>query len=172
MKALNVGTLNIRICNGTLCEKSIHSNNSSYQLQILAITETHVKREEAVYDAKIDGKAYKSFERGVTGNNSFTGVGSSIDAYLYSQLKRVNDRICVVKAYTNQTRKCKLIAIVSYVLKVQVSVKPFYVREDFYQETTCKRKTNRSVLLFYWETLRKDWVLPTKKIWRDTGKDT
>lgn len=35
--------------------KSIYSNNSSHQLEILEITETHVNGKEAVYDAKIDG---------------------------------------------------------------------------------------------------------------------
>ena len=115
--------------------KSIYSNNSSHQLEILEITETHVKGKEAVYDAKIDGQTYKSFEGGVTGNNSYTGVASSINANLQPQFTRVNnrnDRIFVVKACTSQ--KYKLIVIVAYVPTMLVSVKLFHAEEDFYQE--------------------------------------
>lgn len=48
---------------------------------------TPVKGQEAVYDVKIDGKAYKSFEEGFTGNNGLTEVGFIIDTNLKPNFK-------------------------------------------------------------------------------------
>ena len=101
--------------------------------------------------SKIVGRAYKSFKGGVTGNSSFTGVGSNIETNLQPQFTRVNDRICAVKAYIIQKRKYKLIVVVAYVPTVLESVMLdfFFYQRIWYDNQYLKRKMQNNHKFLY-----------------------
>ena len=85
VKLLNVGTLNVQGCKDKATQKFIFEDTIRYDLQVLGLTETHVK-EETTKSIKIQHgcktRSYKAYFSGITGNNAFSGTGIIVEESL------------------------------------------------------------------------------------------
>ena len=74
MKSLNVGTLNVQGYQDTHKQRNIYQDALAYNLQILALTETHVKKEESRRITTKNGRSKKTYilyHGGLKGENPY-----------------------------------------------------------------------------------------------------
>ena len=97
---LNIGTLNVRGLNAGDNRRNIFEDLIKYDLDILSITETHIKEEEYLEDFK---NKYTLFSTNKV-NDSHHGVGFLIKTELDPTFSKITERICFADMKTrNQT---------------------------------------------------------------------
>ena len=114
-KYLNIGTLNVRGSRDEVKMETIAKDAANYNLQILGITETHVKEEsntKIAVKSEQNIRTYNYYNGGIVEGNTYAGVGVLIDADLESKVNRVTDRICTCEVTLEE--KKKITVVVAY----------------------------------------------------------
>ena len=96
MTALNIGTLNVQGCREEHDQQNIFEDASKYNLQVLAITETHTTEEgsrKVTVESEGKRKTYNVYHSGIQSDNVYAGVGFVIDDSLKPDFCRISDRI-------------------------------------------------------------------------------
>ena len=130
MKIINIGTLNTQGCQDILKLPSIAKDAERYNVQILALTETHLVNQE-IEVIKVEKKRYNVYHNGIEGKNIYSGVGILIEEDIPAVFRRISDRICVAEIYLKET--INLYVIVAYAPTLDVSERNPEVREEFYR---------------------------------------
>ena len=100
-KQLNIGALNVRGLIGADHEEKLMEDATFYNLDIIALSETHIKREVSQQKLKYTNNIDSSTTNYVlyscnTENNSYHGVGILIKADIQHKFKRITERVCTV----------------------------------------------------------------------------
>ena len=136
MQILNIGTLNTQGCQGKTKILSIARDTEKYNVEILGLTETHVKNQH-LEEVKGIKKVYNLYHNGIKGTNKYSGVGLLINKDINATFQRITDRICVAEIdLEGDSTKKKLFIIVAYAPTLGVSEKNPNVREEFYRTLT------------------------------------
>ena len=151
VKLSNVGTLNVQGCKDKATQKFIFEDTIRYDLQVLGLTETHVK-EDTTKSIKIQhgGKtrSYKAYFSGITGNNELSGTGITVEESLKPSFKRISDKISLATIKLNNYHHLSIVT--AYVPTLDKSEKDPQFREEFYNEldkVTCQHKKDKHLLL-------------------------
>ena len=151
VKLLNVGTLNVQGCKDKATQKFIFEDTIRYDLQVLGLTETHVK-EETTKSIKIQhgGKtrSYKAYFSGITGNNAFSETGIIVEESFKPTFKRISDRISLATIKLNNDHHLNIVT--AYAPTLDKSEKGPQIRQEFYNEldkVTCQHKEDKHLLL-------------------------
>ena len=134
---LNIGTLNVRGCNDQLKKSTLIEDCVKYQLDVLAITETHTTGSEEL-DRNRKYTIYTVNEE----NNHHHGVGFVIKTSLNPTFKKISNRIC--KATIKQDDR-KIHFIATYAHTLQTAERNPEKREEMYEilDTETKKIPNR-----------------------------
>ena len=122
-----------------------------YDLYILALTETHIKKEESTritVSNDRNRKTYSVYHGRIKGENPYAGAGLIIEESLQPHFTRISDRI--VKANFKINKDHQVNVIVAYAPTLIKSEKDPQIREDFYDELnkiTLQYKKDKHVLL-------------------------
>ena len=92
--------------------ETIAKDSSSYNIQVLGITETHI-REEVTKTVNVESGKYIFYNGGINGENVYSGVGILIEENLVSRFKRITDRICTCEIDLDEENR-KIFSIVAY----------------------------------------------------------
>ena len=95
--SINIGCLNVRGCRAKRIQNTIIEDCQRYDLQILVISETHLKGNSLDKHTTTDQyNKINSYSMFYNGNEHHThhGVGLIIDQDLQPSFKRISDRIC------------------------------------------------------------------------------
>ncbi len=96
MESLNIGTLNIQGCQDKTKQLSIYQDALNYDLQILGLTETHVKEERIKFvtvKSELRTCNYQVYYSGIKGKNTFSGTALVIEESLKRRFKQISNRI-------------------------------------------------------------------------------
>ena len=151
IKNLNVGTLNVQGCREKIKQQCIIEDMAKYDLQILALTETHILEEDVSSVVAKHGsteRRYKVYHGGIQGKNKHTGTGFVIEESLNPRFKRVTDRISTVSFLLNKDHFVNIIA--AYAPTQTKSEENPQVCENFYNELdrlTSVHKKDKHLLL-------------------------
>ena len=132
IKLLKTGTLNVRGIRSDENKENLANDMIKYDLQILAIQETHLSGTGTISIKTTDKmKTYDLFYTG-TKENKHHGVGIVVDSVLKPCFVRINDRICLMKSKLKDGSKIFFIS--TYAHTLQNSERNPRVREEFYEE--------------------------------------
>ena len=150
--SLNVGTLNVQGCREESKQRNIIDDAFKYNLQILGLTETHVKDEgTTTINAKRDNKisrTYQVFFSGIEDTNTFSGTGIAIEDSLHPRFKRISDPIATANCKLDEKHHVNI--IVAYAPTLIKSEKDSQIRKNFYcqlEQVTSKQRKNKHLLL-------------------------
>ena len=146
--SLNVGTLNVQGCREESKQRNIIDDAFKYNLQILGLTETHIKDEgTTTINVKRDNKiscTYQVFFSGIEDTHTFSGTGIAIEDSFHPCFKRISDRIATANCKLDEKHHVNI--IVAYAPTLIKSEKDPQIRKNFYcqleQVTSKQRKTN------------------------------
>ena len=151
VKKLNIGTLNVQGCQDEITKKFLYEDTLRYDLQILGLTETHVK-DETIETIKIKhggkNRSYNVYFSGIEGNNTFSGTGIIVEESLKPHFKRISDKIS--SATIKLDNKHNLNIVTAYAPTLEKSEKDPQIRDDFYSDldkVTSQHKKNKHLLL-------------------------
>ena len=165
-KQLNIGALNVRGLIGADHEEKLMEDATSYNLDIIALSETHIKREVSQHKLKYTNNIDSSTTNYVlyscnTENNSYHGVGILIKADIQHKFKRITERVCTVDVRLKHNT-LKLIAI--YAPTLSSSEENPQIREDLYNaiESIVKNVSDRDIVI-----IAGDFNAKTGSAWKD-----
>ena len=129
-------------------QRTIVEDALRYDLQILGLTETHVKDEGTttitVKQENNIKRTYQVFFTGIKDTNTFPGTGIAIEDSRRPHFLRITDRIATANCQLDEHRQANI--IVDYAPTLLKSEKDPQIQEDFYNEldkTTSKHKKNK-----------------------------
>ena len=150
--SLNVGTLNVQGCREESKQRNIIDDAFKYNLQILGLTETHVKDEgTTTINVKRDNRisrTYQVFFSGIEDTNTFSGTGIAIEDSLHPRFKRISDHIATANCKLDEKHHVNI--IVAYAPTLIKSEKDPQIRKNFYcqlEQVTSKQRKNKHLLL-------------------------
>ena len=136
-RKINFGTLNVRGCQEDYEIKTACRDANRYNIQILGITETHIKGDEETIVLEIEDEKQKTkreyycYFGGIKDDNVFSGVGVIIEKEMAPKFNRITDRVCT--AEITESNGHKIIIIVCYAPTLIASEKKPEKREEFYE---------------------------------------
>ena len=165
-KQLNIGALNVRGLIGADHEEKLMEDATSYNVDIIALSETHIKREVSQQKLKYTNKIDSLTTNFVlyscnTENNSYHGVGMLIKEGIQHKFKRITERVCTVDVRLKHNT-LKLIAI--YAPTLSSSEENPQIREDLYNaiESIVKNVSDRDIVI-----IAGDFNAKTGSAWKD-----
>ena len=147
----NIGTLNIRGCITNEQQNLATIDAGNYNIDILALTETHIKEETLIKNFNVvaadQQKVEYIFFSSNLDNNSFGGIGFIIKKELNPTFKVRNNRICTANIKLKNNRK--LVIICAYAPTLNKCNKYPELKEDFYNalQTAVNNTANRDTLI-------------------------
>ena len=127
IRSLNIATLNTRGCREESQRNLLINDVIKYDLQILAVSETHIG-ETGLQEYTRGSQKFSFF---YCGKGSHHGVGLIVDQSLNPNFTQISDRIC--KAEIKLSHR-KIVIISAYAPTLSVSEKNPETREEFYQQ--------------------------------------
>ena len=148
IKKLNIGTLNVRGCKEKDQKETVIKDALKYNLDILSITETHIKEELLIdnFNVVVNNQQENfTFFSCNQDKNSYGGIGFIIKKELNPTFRVINNRICQANI-TIEDRK--LIVICTYAPTLQKCEKYPEIKEEFYSalQSAVNKVPNRNLL--------------------------
>ena len=95
-KSINIGTLNVRGLQTEQSKEDLANDMDKYNIQILAVQETHLKGTGTITIRSSNRKTYKLYYTSKEDNN-YHGVGIVISNDMVAGFDRLNDRTCFMR---------------------------------------------------------------------------
>ena len=142
---LNIGTLNLRGIQEEHQQKDLANDMTKYNIQIMAVQETHLKGTGCKTIKDDEGNAYKLYYT-CKENNTHHGLGIVVKKHLAPSFNTISDRICQMKT---QVAGKQLVVICAYAPTQVTTEKDPKQTEDFYNilDGTISKESNGTLLI-------------------------